>query len=88
MHLVGSQPAALWPIRQTALPACHAQQLRVVKPVQAALQGEVLILEDDMEVLRLPKRGLMATAPSDWGALQLYSFGVPLARCCDVHEGS
>ena len=35
------------------------------------------MLEDDMEVLRLPPRGLTASAPSDWGALQLYTFGAP-----------
>lgn len=38
-------------------------------------QEAVLVLEDDMEVLRWPTAGLLASAPPDWQVLQLYSLG-------------
>ena len=39
------------------------------------VQEEVLVLEDDMEVLRMPTRGVLGSAPEGWGALQLYMLG-------------
>ena len=38
-------------------------------------QEELLILEDDMEVLRWPTREALAAAPEAAGALQLYMLG-------------
>lgn len=40
-----------------------------------SVQGEVLVLEDDMLVLRMPSRALLKAAPKGWGALQLYMLG-------------
>ena len=38
-------------------------------------QELMLVLEDDMEILRWPTAALLATAPVDWQILQLYSLG-------------
>ena len=35
----------------------------------------LLVLEDDMEVLRWPTQGLVQSAPADWEILMLYSLG-------------
>ena len=51
------------------------------KPVVCSLllrccaQSLLLVLEDDMEVLRWPTQGLLASAPRDWEVLMLYSLG-------------
>ena len=39
------------------------------------VQKLLLVLEDDMEILRWPTTGLLDSAPSDWEVLMLYSLG-------------
>ena len=41
----------------------------------AVLQEVILVLEDDMEILRWPTAALLATAPRNWQVLQMYSLG-------------
>ena len=43
--------------------------------VALLFQEAVLVLEDDMELLRWPTNELLAMAPEDWQVLQLYSLG-------------
>ena len=38
-------------------------------------QEKLLVMEDDMEILQWPTRDDLASAPGDWGALQLYMLG-------------
>ena len=42
---------------------------------RGAVQREVLVMEDDMEILRWPTPGVLDGAPLGWGALQLYMLG-------------
>ena len=58
---------------QAAFPPAPALRLRL--DLHHCKQEEVLVLEDDMEVLRMPTRSLLGSAPGNWGALQLYMLG-------------
>lgn len=47
----------------------------------------LLVLEDDMEILRWPDQALLATAPLDWEILMLYRCAAlcPPVACCLLH---
>ena len=49
--------------------------LQAVLEAYTAREQVALILEDDMQVLRWPPRGLLFTAPADWDVLLLYMMG-------------
>lgn len=51
------------------------QTVRCRPRLWQCLQEMVLVLEDDMQVLRWPDQGLIRSAPPGWEVLQLYMLG-------------
>lgn len=55
--------------------ACTISHLFMLLEAYHSGEELLLVLEDDMEILRMPTDGLIAVAPPDWQILQLYSLG-------------